>query len=171
MKAFLALLLSVVPLLAGQLDVAVIQFSSLRDQGELAAALGRITLAEITDADRTRTKEVALQGGSVLFAQSFPASPGDAFTTSTRLGNTRADVKGRLGSGSLSVQIDLIDGVQAGLRNFQTRTYSGNAPLPSRTASLISIRERRIKSPQLVRGEGKVETATQMIIVAAQYRP
>jgi hypothetical protein len=170
-SSLLALVLTVCPVLAGQLDVAVIQFAEAKDQAALESALSEIRLAEITDSDRTRTSVPELKNGSVLFSQSFPASQGSRFATSTRLGNTRADVEGSLSGGALDVAIALQEGVQAGLRNFQKRNYAGRAALPSGPASLISIRRVQTSAPSVVKGQSTPDKQAYTIILVAQFTP
>ncbi|MBN8711201.1 MAG: hypothetical protein BGO12_10250 [Verrucomicrobia bacterium 61-8] len=166
----LALVLAVTPVFAGRLDIAVIQFGSERTPEELAAALSRTNLSEITNSDRTITSENELKAGNVLFAQSFVASPGAGFATSTRLGNQRADVKGQLGSGRVSVNIDIIEGVKLGLRNYATSNYNGSGPVSS-APQIISMKQTRIKGPQVEKGQTKMRTLYLTTILVAQYQP
>ena len=63
---------SFVTLLAGQLDVAVIQFPEQKSLAELQSAFATVNLFEMTNADRTRTANPYLKGGYVLFAQRLP---------------------------------------------------------------------------------------------------
>lgn len=166
----LALVLAATPVFAGRLDIAVIQFGSERTPEELAAALSRTNLSEITNSDRTITSENELKAGNVLFAQSFVASPGAGFATSTRLGNQRADVKGQLGSGRVSVNIDIIEGVKLGLRNYATSNYNGSGPVSS-APQIISMKQTRIKGPQVEKGQTKMRTLYLTTILVAQYQP
>lgn len=166
----LALVLAASPVFAGRLDIAVIQFGSERTPEELAAALSRTNLSEITNSDRTITSENELKAGNVLFAQSFVASPGAGFATSTRLGNQRADVKGQLGSGRVSVNIDIIEGVKLGLRNYATSNYNGSGPVSS-APQIISMKQTRIKGPQVEKGQTKMRTLYLTTILVAQYQP
>lgn len=166
----LALVLAATPVFAGRLDIAVIQFGSERTPEELAAALSRSNLSEITNSDRTITSENELKAGNVLFAQSFVASPGARFATSTRLGNQRADVEGQLGSGRVSVNIDIIEGVKLGLRNYATSNYNGSGPV-SAAPQIISMKQTRIKGPQVEKGQTKMRTLYLTTILVAQYQP
>ena len=121
---------TVATLVAGRLDVAIIQFPEEKTPAELDSTLAKVNLFEITNADRTRTTQPYLKGGYVLFAQRLPASPGSRFATATRLKNASAEVEGQLGAGSVSVSITLMEGVKAGLRTFQKKVYSGSGALP-----------------------------------------
>ena len=62
-------------LLAGRLDVAVVQFPEEKALAELEQALVNANLFEMTNADRTRTAHPYLKGGSVLFAQRLSPCP------------------------------------------------------------------------------------------------
>jgi hypothetical protein len=66
--------------LAGQLDVAVIQFPAEKSLAEHQSAFATVNLFEMTNADRTRTANPYLKGGNVLFAQRFPVAPGPGFS-------------------------------------------------------------------------------------------
>ncbi len=169
--SFLVCLAAISPVFAGQLDVAVIQFADDKNQAELESALAGIRLAEITDSDRTRTSAPALKNGTVLFAQSFPATQGTQFSTSTRLGNTRADVQGSLSGGRLDVSIAIQEGIQAGLRNFQKRNYAGASSLAAGPATLISIRRVQTSAPSVVKGQSTPDKQAYTMILAAQYTP
>lgn len=169
--AIFAILLSLSHAVAGQLDVAVIRFAEAKDPGALGEALSQVRLAEVTDADRTRTSVSQLKNGTVLFAQSFPTNPGSKFATSTRVGNTRADVEGSLGAGSLDLSIAINEGVQAGLRNFQKRNYAGRAALSPGPAALISIRRVENTAPKVLKGQSSPSSEVFTIILVAQFTP
>ena len=90
--SLLAAYSTVATLVAGRLDVAIIQFPEEKATAELESTLAKVNLFEITNADRTRTTQPYLKGGYVLFAQRLPASPGSRFSTATRLKNASAEV-------------------------------------------------------------------------------
>ena len=165
------LLASVFTGLCGQLDLAVVRFPASIDPAELDAALARVNLAEITNSDRTMTTESILKGGTVLFAQSLPASPGSRFSSSTRIGNNRADVEIALGSGKVDATISLLEGVKVGLRNFEKKTYSGSGPLPAGPARIISVRQASGVSPSVIKGKSKLESYSFTMALIAQYTP
>ena len=127
---FLAASLSVVSLIAGQLDIAVIQYPEEKESAELQNALAKIALFELTNSDRTRTTQPYLKGGYVLFAQRLPATLGASFSTATRLKNAGAEVKAHLTAGAIAVSVSLIHGVNAGWRTFVRQVYTGSGPLP-----------------------------------------
>jgi len=164
-------LLTLTNLTAGRLDVAVIQFPEEKTPEELAAAFASANLVELTNANRTVTKESYLKGGYVLYAQSLPATPGAAFSLSTRIKDARADIEGRLGSGSVSVAISLMEGVKAGLRNFEKKNYAGAGALPAGAPRVLSIRQISLKSPSVVKGQAKIERSTLTTVLVAQYTP
>ena len=167
----LALSATLAPLSAGRLDIAVIQFPETKTAGELNAALAGQSLFEITNSNRTMTKESYLKGGYVLFAQSLTVNRGSAFSSVTRIKNERADVQGTLSANTLSLSIELMEGVKAGLRSFQNKLYSGSAALPSGAPSVLSIRTIRGKAPKVNKGIAKMETYELTTATIAQYTP
>ena len=162
---------TVATLVAGRLDVAIIQFPEEKAPAELENALAQVNLSEMTNADRTRTTQPYLKGGYVLFAQRLPASPGSSFWTATRLKNASAEVEGRLGAGSVSVSISLMEGVKAGLRTFQKKVYTGSGPLPPGSPRLLGIRQIRGRSPSIVKEQTKMKSYHLTTVVVAQYTP
>ncbi len=156
---------SFVTLLAGQLDVAVIQFPEQKSLAELQSAFATVNLFEMTNADRTRTANPYLKGGNVLFAQRLPVIPGSGFSTSTRLKNSSADVTGRLDHSSIS----LTEGIKAGLRTFQKEMHTGAGPLSAGSPPVLSFRQMRGRSPNVVKDQTKMQSFFLRTIVAAQY--
>ncbi len=162
---------TVATLVAGRLDVAIIQFPEEKTPAELDSTLAKVNLFEITNADRTRTTQPYLKGGYVLFAQRLPASPGSRFATATRLKNASAEVEGQLGAGSVSVSITLMEGVKAGLRTFQKKVYSGSGALPPGSPRVLGVRQIRGRFPSIVKGQTKMESYNQTTVIIAQYAP
>jgi hypothetical protein len=162
---------TVASLVAGRLDVAIIQFSEEKTAAELESALAKVNLFEITNADRTRTTERYLKGGTVLFAQRFPVTSGSNFQTTTRLKNESADVEGRLEAGRVAVSISLTEGIKAGLRSFQKKVYVGSGPLPSGPPKLLSVRQSSGRLPSITKGQTKMKTYHLTTVVVAQYLP
>jgi hypothetical protein len=162
---------TVATLVAGRLDIAIIQFPEEKAPAELESTLAKVNLFEITNADRTRTTQPYLKGGYVLFAQRLPASPGSSFSTATRLKNASAEVEGQLGAGSVSVSISLMEGVKAGLRTFQKKVYSGSGALPPGSPRVLGVRQIRGRFPSIVKGQTKMENYSQTTVVVAQYAP
>ena len=164
MKLFAAVFLfHAIAAFATEIDLALIQFPEPKTAEALNEALAKVNLAEITNSNRTMTKERALQNGSVLFAQSTAASN---LVSSTRLENLRADVLGSYKNGRLEVQITLSEGVDAGLRNFSKRTYQGAADLPPGSTRVISLRLITTKKTAAEKGRIEVrelETTTAII--------
>ena len=164
MKLFAAVFLfQAVAAFATEIDLALIQFPEPKTAEALNEALAKVNLAEITNSNRTMTKERALQNGSVLFAQSTAASN---LVSSTRLENLRADVSGSYKNGRLEVQITLSEGVDSGLRNFTKRTYKGAAELPPGSTRVISLRLITTKKTAAEKGRIEVrelETTTAII--------
>jgi len=153
-------LLTLTNLTAGRLDIAVIQFPGEKTPEGLATAFAGVNLSEITNANRTITKEPCLQGGYVLYAQSM---------TATLIKDSRADLEGQLGSGSLSVAISLTEGVKAGLRSFEKKNYAGSGPLPAGVPHVLSIKQIHRKSSSVVKGQAGIERSNLTTVVVAQY--
>ncbi|MFY8268107.1 MAG: hypothetical protein ACOVLK_01805 [Terrimicrobiaceae bacterium] len=153
---------------AAQIDLAVIQFPEPKTAVELAAALQGVSLAEITNSNRTMTGVPSLKGGTVLFAQSIPATP--RLESATRLGDTRADVQGTLKNNALHVEIKLSEGVKAGLRRFASRTFSGSASLASGKAQVVSLRTLVSKTQTSVKGNAGVKETVTCNALVAQLR-
>jgi hypothetical protein len=162
---------SLATVIAGQLDVAVIQFPEEKTPAELEKALVKVDLFEMTNADRTRTTHPYLKGGSVLFAQRFSALPPSRFSTVTRLKSASADVEGHLGTANLSLSISLMEGVKAGLRTFQKKVYTGSGRLASGSPHVLGLRQVHGRSPNVVKGQTKMESYFLTTVVLAQYAP
>ena len=152
---------------AQQIDLAVIQFPEPKTAELLDAALAGTRLADMTNSDRTTTSVPYLKGGTVLFAQSTAIS---ALESSTRLGATRADVKGIYRNGRLDLRIDLSEGVKAGLRSFSSRTYQGAAALPKGSPRVIALRTITRKIQTGSKGVHKVEEVSTTHAILAQLR-
>lgn len=145
-------LIQAVAAFASQIDLALIQFPEPKTAEELNEALAKVNLIEITNSNRTMTKQRALQNGTVLFAQSTDSAN---LTSSTRLDNLRADVSGSYKNGRLEIQISLSEGVDAGLRSFTKRTYQGAAELPPGSTRVIGLRQ--ITSKKTAAEKGRIE--------------
>lgn len=158
-------------LVAGQLDLAVVQFPEEKTVADLEIAVANVDLFEMTGADRTRTSHPYLKGGSVLFAQRLSLSPSSTFMTVTRLRNASAHVDGYLRAGKVSVSISLIEGVKAGLRTFQKKSYSGAGALPPGAAHVLGLRQFKGQSATVIKGQAKMESYLLTTVVMAQYHP
>jgi len=166
--AVLLFLFQTLSAFSAQLDLALLQFPEVKTVAELDAALAGVNLAEITNADRTVTSVPALKGGSVLFTQSVPAAP--VLHSSTRLGNFRGDVNGTLTDDRLQLEIRLSEGVDAGLRRFSSRTYSGSATLKAGAPRVVSIRVITGKTNSVSKGKSEVRETTTCHVILAQLR-
>jgi hypothetical protein len=171
LAAVLLALLALTNLRAGRLDVAVIQFPEEKTPEELTAAFSGENLYEMTNSNRTMTKESYLKGGYVLFAQSLAATPGSSFSSATRIKDTRADIEGRLGSGRVTVNISIMEGIKAGLRSFTKKNYAGSGPLPSGVPRILSMKQIHGKTPSVLKGQAKIERYNYSTVVVAQYTP
>jgi hypothetical protein len=166
--AALVFLVQTLSAFASQLDVAVVQFPEVKTVEELNTALAGVSLADITNADRTVTTVPYLKGGMVLFAQSIPAAP--ILKSSTRLENARADVTGTLDQKSLQLEIRLSEGVDAGLRRFSSRAYSGAATLAQGHPAVVSIRILKGKTKSVTKGSSEVRESVTCHVILAQLR-
>lgn len=166
--AALVFLLQTLSAFAAQLDLAVVQFPEVKTAAELNAALAGQSLAGITNADRTVTGISYLQGGRVLFSQSLPSSA--TLDSSTRLGNSRADVTGTLKNNSLQVEIRLSDGVDAGLRRFSSRSYAGSAILTAGVPQVVAIRTITGKTNSSTKGKTEIKETISCHVILAQLR-
>jgi hypothetical protein len=155
--------------MAGQLDVAVVQFPEEKTPAELEKALAKVDLFELTNADRTRTAHAYLKGGYVLFAQRLPASPGSSFSTLTRLKNASGDLEGHMSTGTISVSVSLMEGVKEGLRTFQKKVYTGSGPLRPGSPHVLGVRQIKGHAPNVVKGQTKMERYFLTTVVLAQY--
>lgn len=151
---------------ASEIDLALIQFPEPKTAVQLNDALAKVNLFEITNSNRTMTKERALQGGVVLFNQRTDSAN---LNTSTRLGDVRADVTGSYKNGTLEVQIIISEGVDAGLRSFTKRSFQGSAELPRGATRVIALRQLKRKTMVGEKGRSEVresETTTALIATA-----
>jgi hypothetical protein len=166
--AALVFLFQTLSAFAAQLDLAVVQFPEVKTATELNAALAGVSLAEITNADRTVTSVRYLQGGKVLFSQSIPSTA--SLSSSTRLGNSRADVTGSLKNNSLEVEIRLSEGVDAGLRRFSSRSYAGSAALKAGAPQVVAIRTITGKTNSVSKDRSEVKETVSCHVILAQLR-
>jgi hypothetical protein len=165
-----ALALHLVPSMAGELVVAVIRYAEPKSAEALDAALVGENLQEITDADRTLSRQSELTAGTVLFVQTLSVPRGASFALSTRIGNQRADVEGRLGGSQVDVRIALMEGVKAGLRNFEKTIYSGSGGLNGSNPTVIGLRQTKGQQPVILKGVSSVDHYEFTTVVVAQYR-
>ena len=167
MRVFVAVLLfQAVAACASEIDLALIQFPEPKTVEALNEALAKVNLAEITNSNRTMTKERILQGGVVLFAQRTDTAN---LNSSTRLADVRAEVSGSYKNGRLDILITISEGVEAGLRSFTKRTFQGSAELPRGVARVISLRQIKRKTTVAEKGRSEVresETTTALIAFA-----
>jgi len=162
----LLLFLFSLPAISGQLTVSVIQFPEIKTAAQLDEALAGLSLAELTNSNRTMTKASYLKGGYVVFSQTQSAS--QRFHSTTRLLNTQADVNGSLSGGRISVVITLSEGVDAGLRRFSKRVYQGASDLRSGQPRVVGIRQITEKTGQSIRGSGDLKETNLCSVVIAQ---
>lgn len=156
---------------AGQLTIAVMQFSDDRDPAVISQSLASVNLAAITDSDRTETNETGLRGGWVLFAQTLNVNPGGGFASSTRLGNQRADVTGSLNGTNLSVRINILEGVKVGLRKHRENTYEATGSVAGGVPQLVGVRQSKGKTQTAIKGRQSIVSVNFTTIVAASYKP
>jgi hypothetical protein len=145
----------------------VIQFPEPKTEAQLNEALAGTNLSDITNSDRTITRNPHLRSGSILFAQSTGLS---SLSSSTRLGATRVDVSGAYRQGRLDLRIVLSEGVQSGLRSFSSRTYQGSTSITPGSPKVVSLRIITRKTNTSVKGVPKVEEISSCHALIAQLR-
>lgn len=153
---------------AAQLDLALVQFPEVKTVEDLNAALAGVDLAEMTNADRTVTTVPYLKGGRVLFSQSL--DPAAGLDSSTRIGNSRAEVGGNLKNNFLNLEIRLSEGVDAGLRRFSSRNYKGSAKLQTGVARVVSIRVFTEKSNSVTKTVSEIKESMNCHVLIARLR-
>lgn len=156
---------------AGQLTIAVMQFSDDREPSVISQSLASVDLAAITDSDRTETNETGVRGGWVIFAQTLNVNPGGSFASSTRLGNQRADVSGSLNGSNLNVRITILEGVKVGLRKHRENTYEAAGSVAGGVPQLVGLRQSKGKTQTAIKGRSKIELVNFTTVIAAKYTP
>jgi hypothetical protein len=163
----LALFLLATSAFAGRLDLAIIEFTGARNADELAQALSACDLTRMTDSDRTETKVPVLQGGWVVFTQSFGISSGH-FGNSTRLSNQRADVSGTLEGNHLSIEITTLEGVKIGIRKYRESHYSGDGSVAGGVPRILALKQVKSKTAN---SYGQVISKEFTSVLVARYTP
>lgn len=167
---FLSILLFSAVAQAGQLTIAVIQYTDARTAETLAAGFAGADLTEITNSDNVESKDSAIKGGRVLFATTMPVSSGSSFASSTRLGVQRADLSVKFSPSNLRVEVTLQDGVDIGIRKFSRSVFAGSGPLNGSEPTIISIRESTGKTQSAVKGKATLKTYNFSTLVVAQWK-
>jgi hypothetical protein len=157
---------SLITLIAGQLDVAVIQFP---EQESLAETSKRFRASEPLRADRRRSdtkRQRYLRGRLCFLGERFSAMPDSSFSASTRLKKASAKVTGRWDYASLALLISLTDGIKAGLRAFQKK--STQAPVRFRLGlPVLGVRQVRGRSPNVVKDQTRMQSYFLTTVVVA----
>ena len=155
---------------AGQLTIAVVQYTDARTAEALSSGFAEADLTEITNSDKVESKDMAIKGGRVLFATTLPVGSGTSFAYSTRLGVQRADLSGRFSSPNLQANITLQDGVDIGIRKFSRSVFAGSGALSGSAPTIISIRESTGKTQSAVKGKATLKTYNFTTLVVAQWK-
>lgn len=155
---------------AGQLDIAIVQYASAKDASQLASSFASSNLADIIVSGNVSKADEYINGGSVIFAQTIPASPGSRLSTSTRLGEERVDVRTALNGLKLSANISIFSGVQQALRSFTERNYSGEGDLTGGRPTIIAIHGSSGKSATHFKGRVSIKLVGYTTLIVAQYR-
>jgi len=174
MRHILVVLLAVVAwspvLLAADLTVAVVQLPMLVEPEQVRAELPGLNLREATDEDRMRAKGSVLRMGTVNVAQTFAAREG-VFGSSTRIGNQKVQVDGRLTGNRLSLEVVVSTGVEGPFRRFTRTVYRGEGVLEGTQAALISLKQVRGQQATVVKGgRAKMNTTTHSFLLLAQRK-
>jgi hypothetical protein len=165
-----ALLVRPATVIAGTLDLAIIQLNGLAEIEEINDALRGENLASAAFGDRFQVKNARLRGTPVLFSQTLGVTPGRPFGSSTRIGGQRAEVEGKLGSNDLQARIVLSEGMEANLRRFSQSVYQGNGPLVPGAPRVLGLRQVDLRQPSTVKGRAKMTTTQLSVVLLYQYR-
>ncbi len=155
---------------AGQLTIAVIQYTDARTADALSAGFAGADLTEVTNSDKVESRDMAIKGGRVLFATTLPVGSGTSFNYSTRLGVQRADLSGKFSPPNLKTEIILQDGVDIGIRKFSRSVFAGSGSLSGSNPTIISIRESTGKTQSAVKGKATLTTYNFTTLVVAQWK-
>lgn len=166
---FLSFALATV-LQAGQLTVAVVQYTDARTADSLAAGFSEVDLSEVTNSDNVESKNSAIKGGRVLFAQTIPMGTSGNFASSTRMGIQRADVTGQFKAPSIKTEIVIQEGVDIGIRKFTRSVFSGSGALQGGSPTIIGIRESTGKTQSAVKGKATLTNYNFTTLVVAQFK-
>jgi hypothetical protein len=79
-------------------------------------------------------------------------------------------VTGSFQNNSLQVEIRLSEGVDAGLRRFSSRLYSGSAPLSAGSPRALAVRTIRGKTNSVTKGKAEVKETVTCHVILAQLR-
>ena len=156
--------------LAGQLDLAVIQYATEKDSALLAEGFASGDLSDLINSGSLTRGDNYIRGGAVIFAQTIPANPGSRLSTSTRLGDDRVDVQTSLNGLNLTANISIFSGVQQALRSFTERSYSGEGNLSGGRPTIIAVLGSSGRSANNIKGRVSVKTVGFTTIIVAQYR-
>lgn len=155
---------------AGTLTFAVLQFSSLVEEGELREALAGESLRGVTGKDRMDSRNALLRNVPILFSQEVRVARGSGFANTTRLGAQQATVEGRVAD-SISLQVTLSEGVDAGLRRFSQSVYRGEGALVSGRPQVLSLRQVDSRTQTAQRGRPRMVTNQFTIALVYQFQP
>ncbi len=167
---FLSLFLFPALAQAGQLTIAVVQYTDARTAETLVAAFAGAELTEITNSDKVESKDSAIKGGRVLFATTMPVFSESSLVSSTRLGAQRVELSVRFSPSNLKVEVTLQDGVDIGIRKFSRNVFTGSGPLNGSEPTIISIRESTGKTQSAVKGKATLKTYNFSTLVVAQWK-
>ena len=166
-----ALLVTLLPVSAGTLDLAVVQLTGLVAEEDVNQALEGQNLREAAFGDRFEIRDQSFRGSPVLFSQTLGVRLGDRFLSSMRVGGQRAEVEGQISANQLKAQVVISEGVQKPLRRFSQMAYRGQGRLVTGPARVLSLRQVDVRQPSVVRGQARVASEQFTIALLYQYRP
>jgi hypothetical protein len=70
-----------------------------------------------------------------------------------------------------SIALSLMEAIKAGLRTFQKKVHTGAGPLSAGSPRVLSFRQMRGRSPNLVKDQTKMQSFFLTTIMVAQYVP
>jgi hypothetical protein len=159
-----------VPVSAGTLDLAVIQFNTTVEEEEINEALRGVSLARATVGDRMEVKNTRLNGVPVLFSQTTGITPGAPFGSSTRVGVQRAIVEGNTRNNTLTAKVAISEGMESGLRRFSQTVYQGRGPLSTGDPKVFGLRQIESRQPSTVKGRTRMVNTSSTVALLYQYR-
>jgi len=164
-------LLALLPVHAGQLTLAVVQFSADGDANTITSGLAGVNLAEATNGERASARGSSIDNGLVLFSAVVATSPGSSVRFSARQKGQVGTVDALVTAGAVRATVTIDETIALGLKRFSTRSYSGDSALPGRDPVLLKAK----KLSWIVPAEGRMNKGGRQIqttvALLAQYLP
>lgn len=165
------LITSLLPSNASRIELALIEFASERDPAQLAAALTQTDLTRLASGTSTEPSSPILQGGSVLYAQSFPLAEGQSVRLATRLEGSHAHLEAALRGGKLMATVRLAQGDPRSPLFSHSKTYKGDSPIRAGGPPVILLlRNETTRNVRVLRGTANVSRGSRATLLTAQLK-